>query len=136
MKVDAPRPNVDFYTVVISVEETTEQIIAHHFQGRVPADQDNENGWKDSTMDSFIALICLITLFDESVYTAIILYHQGRSDQYDKYDMSFTTFACQVKNTKLCSVSCKHILMPRIAFFLVTRSTNASEFLAFNWRLY
>ena len=75
MKVDAPRPNVDFYTVVISVEETTEQIIAHHFQGRVPADQDNENGWKDSTMDSFIALICLITVFDESAYTAIILYH-------------------------------------------------------------
>ena len=40
MRVDAPRPNVDFYTVVISVEETTEQIIAHHFQGRVPADQE------------------------------------------------------------------------------------------------
>ena len=41
----APSPNVDFFTVAISVEETTEEINAHHFRGRVlyRLDQDNES---------------------------------------------------------------------------------------------
>ena len=35
LRADALGPNVDFLTVAISVEETTEEINAHHFQGRV-----------------------------------------------------------------------------------------------------
>ena len=55
MRADTTGLNVDFFTVVISVEETTEEIIAYHFQSRVPADGDNESSWRNSTMKPVIS---------------------------------------------------------------------------------
>ena len=55
-----PALNVNSFTVPIYVEETTGEITAHHFQGRVLGDQDDERGQMDLTMNNFIA----IDLFD------------------------------------------------------------------------
>ena len=43
LRADAPSPSVNFSTIAISVGETTEEINAHHLQGRVLMGQDDKS---------------------------------------------------------------------------------------------